>query len=65
MHEIQEWAESLTSGQTITGRVLVVYIFVCNILAMILYIADTYSQPYVEECIAWHEKSSLAVIDIY
>ena len=35
LHEIQEWAESLTSGQTLTGRVLVVSVFLCNILAMV------------------------------
>ena len=35
VHEIQEWAESLNSGQTLTGRVLVVSVFLCNILAMV------------------------------
>ena len=33
--EIQEWAEGITSGQTPSGRILVVAIFFCNTVAMV------------------------------
>lgn len=57
--EIQEWADSVNSGQSLAGRVLVVFVFFCNLMSMGLYIIDTTSQTYVEECIVWQEKETL------
>ena len=75
--EIQEWADSVNSGQSLAGRVLVVFVFFCNLMSMViwfatsfsnqyccvqgLYIIDTTSQTYVEECIVWQEKETLIV----
>ena len=35
MSEIQEWAEGINSGSTFSGRALVVFIFLCNVAAMV------------------------------
>ena len=35
---IQNWAEDLISGNTTTGRILVVFAFVCSILSFVIYI---------------------------
>lgn len=42
---MQEWAESVTSGQTLGGRILVVFMFLANVLAQVIYVRDTYAQP--------------------
>jgi len=57
--EIQEWADTVNSGQSLAGRVLVVFVFFCNLMSMGLYVIDTTSQVYVEECIVWEEKETL------
>ena len=35
---IQNWAEDLISGNTTTGRILVVFAFVCSIVSFVIYI---------------------------
>lgn len=35
---VQNWAEDLISGNTATGRFLVVFAFICSIAALVLYI---------------------------
>jgi len=59
--EIQEWADTVNSGQSLAGRVLVVFVFFCNLMSMGLYVIDTTSQIYVEECIVWQEKETLII----
>ena len=41
--EIQEWAESVTSGANLVGRLLVVFMVFCNLAAMCIYIIDVQS----------------------
>ena len=35
---IQNWAEDLISGNTTTGRILVVFAFTCSMVSFVLYI---------------------------
>ena len=35
---VQNWAGDLISGNTTTGRILVVFAFACSIAALVLYI---------------------------
>ena len=58
--EVQEWAQSLISGQTFTGRMLVVFKFSCNITAMVLFIIDT-TRTLMEECITWDQHVTLQI----
>ena len=44
----QNWAEDLISGNTATGRFLVVFAFVCSIAALILYIIGKSKLVYVK-----------------
>jgi len=57
--DLQEWADSVNSGQSLPGRILVVFVWLCNLMSMLLYVIDTTSQTYVEECINWQEKPTL------
>ena len=34
--EIQEWADTVNSGQSLAGRVLVVFVFFCNLMSMVI-----------------------------
>ena len=58
--ELQDWAESTTSGQTKGGKMLVIAIFICNLISVILYIIDT-NRELMEECISWEELITLQV----
>ena len=58
--ELQDWAESTTSGQNKGGKLLVIAIFVCNLASVILYIIDT-NRELMEECITWEELITLQV----
>ena len=60
LSEVQDWAESITSGANMTGRLLVTFMIVCNIIAMILYIIDVQS-GLVEECVSWEEKLTIQI----
>ena len=33
--EIQEWADSVNSGQSLPGRILVVFVWLCNLMSMV------------------------------
>ena len=39
---IQNWAEDLISGNTTSGRILVVFAFVCSMVAFLLYLHGEY-----------------------
>ena len=58
--ELQDWAESTTSGQTKGGKMLVIAIFICNLASVILYIIDT-NRELMEECITWEQLITLQV----
>ena len=58
--ELQDWAESTTSGQSKGGKFLMVVIFVCNVLAMIIYVVDT-ARTLLEECISWDQLVTLQI----
>ena len=58
--ELQDWAESTTSGQTKGGKMLVIAIFICNLASVILYIIDT-NRELMEECITWEKLITLQV----
>ena len=58
--ELQDWAESTTSGQTKGGKLLVIAIFICNLISVILYIIDT-NRELMEECISWEQLITLQV----
>ena len=58
--ELQDWAESTTSGQNKGGKLLVIAVFVCNLASVILYIIDT-NRELMEECITWEELITLQV----
>ncbi|XP_023325741.1 calcium-activated potassium channel slowpoke [Eurytemora carolleeae] len=58
--EVREWATSLISGQTTTGRLLVVFIYACNVCAVIVYMIDT-SSGLMEECITWVDSITLQI----
>ena len=52
--EIQEWAESVTSGANLVGRLLVVFMVFCNLAAMCIYIIDVQSgnmRPFTFYCV--------------
>ncbi|KRZ24572.1 Calcium-activated potassium channel slo-1, partial [Trichinella pseudospiralis] len=54
MTEAKDWAGELISGQSTTGRILVVLVFVLSIGSLIIYFYDA-SHPnfQVETCISW------------
>ena len=57
---MKDWAESVTSGANMTGRLLVTFMIFCNIIAMVLYIIDVQS-GLVEECVSWEEKVTIQI----
>ena len=58
--EVQEWATGVISGQTASGRILVVFKFFCNIVAMVLFVIDT-TRVLMEECIGWEDHITLQI----
>ena len=58
--ELQDWAESTTSGQSRGGKFLMVVIFICNVVAMVIYVVDT-SRTLLEECISWDQLVTLQI----
>lgn len=48
------------SGQSKAGRFLVITIFVCNVVAVILYIIDT-NRELLEECVTWDQVVTLQI----
>ena len=57
---MKDWAESVTTGANMTGRLLVTFIILCNIIAMFLYIIDAQS-GLLEECVSWEEKVTIQI----
>jgi potassium large conductance calcium-activated channel subfamily M alpha protein 1 len=57
MTEAKDWAGELISGQSMTGRILVVLVFLLSIGSLIIYFIDTYKDSFqVETCIPWSES---------
>ncbi|XP_014244789.1 calcium-activated potassium channel slowpoke isoform X7 [Cimex lectularius] len=52
MTEAKDWAGELISGQTTTGRILVVLVFILSIASLIIYFIDASSEE-VERCQNW------------
>ncbi|XP_039306662.1 calcium-activated potassium channel slowpoke isoform X35 [Solenopsis invicta] len=52
MAEAKDWAGELISGQTTTGRILVVLVFILSIASLIIYFIDA-SSIMVERCQKW------------
>ncbi|XP_072396809.1 calcium-activated potassium channel slowpoke isoform X2 [Diabrotica undecimpunctata] len=52
MTEAKDWAGELISGQTTTGRILVVLVFILSIASLIIYFVDASSEK-VERCQEW------------
>ncbi|XP_054081658.1 calcium-activated potassium channel slowpoke isoform X28 [Zeugodacus cucurbitae] len=52
MTEAKDWAGELISGQTTTGRILVVLVFILSIASLIIYFVDASSED-VERCQKW------------
>ncbi|KAL3982935.1 Calcium-activated BK potassium channel alpha subunit family protein [Acanthocheilonema viteae] len=59
MTEAKDWAGELISGQSMTGRILVVLVFVLSIGSLIIYFYDA-SHPnfQVETCVSWSDSPS-------
>ncbi|XP_037026967.1 calcium-activated potassium channel slowpoke isoform X42 [Bradysia coprophila] len=55
MTEAKDWAGELISGQTTTGRILVVLVFILSIASLIIYFIDA-SSEYVEVCTHFSEN---------
>ncbi|XP_031618232.1 calcium-activated potassium channel slowpoke isoform X36 [Contarinia nasturtii] len=55
MTEAKDWAGELISGQTTTGRILVVLVFILSIASLIIYFVDA-SNKYVEMCVRFSEN---------
>uniref|UniRef100_A0A1I8F7H2 BK channel n=1 Tax=Macrostomum lignano TaxID=282301 RepID=A0A1I8F7H2_9PLAT len=56
----KDWAGELISGQTTTGRILVVLVFVVSIASLVVYIIDTGRMSETEECVRWVDSLSPA-----
>ncbi|XP_037081752.1 calcium-activated potassium channel slowpoke-like isoform X1 [Pollicipes pollicipes] len=50
--EAKDWAGELMSGQTTTGRIMVVLVFFLSIASLVIYFIDASNQG-VEQCIRW------------
>ncbi|XP_059056803.1 calcium-activated potassium channel slowpoke isoform X18 [Achroia grisella] len=55
MTEAKDWAGELISGQTTTGRILVVLVFILSIASLIIYFIDASSED-VERCQKWSDN---------
>ena len=60
MSEIKEWAEGIISGANLIGRLLVIFMMICNIGAMTLYIIDVQS-GLIEECVSWDQRLTIQI----
>uniref|UniRef100_A0A2R5LGA2 BK channel n=1 Tax=Ornithodoros turicata TaxID=34597 RepID=A0A2R5LGA2_9ACAR len=64
MTEAKDWAGELISGQTTTGRILVVLVFLLSIASLIIYFIDASSsdkgkfQDGVEKCQTWSSNTT-------
>lgn len=59
MTEAKDWAGGLISGQTTTGRILVVLVFLLSIASLIIYFIDaSSSRDGVEKCQSWSTNTT-------
>lgn len=58
MTEAKDWAGGLISGQTTTGRILVVLVFLLSIASLIIYFIDASSRDGVEKCQSWSTNTT-------
>lgn len=59
MTEAKDWAGELISGQTTTGRILVVLVFLLSIASLIIYFIDaSSSRDGVEKCQSWSTNTT-------
>ncbi|XP_024945579.1 calcium-activated potassium channel slowpoke isoform X31 [Cephus cinctus] len=56
MTEAKDWAGELISGQTTTGRILVVLVFILSIASLIIYFVDASNSDKVEQCQKWSDN---------
>lgn len=56
----QDWAGSLISGQTTTGQILVVIVFLMSISSLIIYFIDSSTET-VESCEVWTQSTTQQV----
>ncbi|XP_055932479.1 calcium-activated potassium channel slowpoke-like [Argiope bruennichi] len=57
MTEAKDWAGELISGQSTTGRILVVLVFLLSIASLIIYFIDA-SRDKVETCHSWSTNTT-------
>lgn len=57
MTEAKDWAGELISGQTTTGRILVVLVFLLSIASLVIYFIDA-SRDKVETCHSWSTNTT-------
>ncbi|XP_076054675.1 calcium-activated potassium channel slo isoform X2 [Oratosquilla oratoria] len=55
--EAKDWAGELISGQTTTGRILVVLVFILSIASLVIYFIDA-SKDGVEHCESWSRNTT-------
>ncbi|XP_043234366.1 calcium-activated potassium channel slowpoke-like isoform X10 [Amphibalanus amphitrite] len=55
--EAKDWAGELISGQTTTGRIMVVLVFILSIASLVIYFIDA-SEQGVEHCIRWSDSAT-------
>ncbi|CAG0887609.1 unnamed protein product [Darwinula stevensoni] len=63
MTEAKDWAGELISGQTTTGRILVVLVFILSIASLVIYFIDASSfgrgrKESVEKCQLWSQNTT-------
>ncbi|ELU08381.1 hypothetical protein CAPTEDRAFT_138076 [Capitella teleta] len=58
--EAKDWAGELISGQTTTGRILVVLVFLLSIASLIIYFIDSSTEA-VESCERWSHSTTQQV----
>ncbi|XP_055355099.1 calcium-activated potassium channel slowpoke-like isoform X2 [Paramacrobiotus metropolitanus] len=59
--EAKDWAGQLISGQTSTGRVLVLLVFLLSIASLVIYFIDATRAIDVETCRQWVESTTLQI----
>ncbi|CAG0889945.1 unnamed protein product [Darwinula stevensoni] len=57
MNEAKDWALGLISGQSTTGRILVVLVFILSIASLIIYFIDA-ERDAVEQCQRWSQNTT-------
>ncbi|CAG2161085.1 unnamed protein product [Oppiella nova] len=60
MTEAKDWAGELISGQSTTGRILVVLVFLLSIASLVIYFIDASSDS-VEKCQKWNDNATQQV----